>query len=154
MSKLVARVPGRMSAGIGRDMKKDVLKKFKKLFEAQKANLLFNDKVLREDFLVNQDDRYDDVDQASADMEQSLRMRLRNRETLLVRKINEALSRIEDGTFGECETCGEDIEMKRLEARPTATLCIACKEDQERLEGNTADGRRPKSLGAELTRIG
>jgi DnaK suppressor protein len=95
----------------------------------------------------------DDVDQASADMEQALRLRLRNRENLLVKKVDEALERIENGTFGECESCGEDIELRRLEARPTATFCIACKEEQEQRELNTADGRRPKSLGTELTRI-
>ena len=134
-------------------MKKDLLKKFKKAFEQQKDNLLFNDKVVREDFLSSPDDRMDDVDQASADMQQALRLRLRNRETLLLKKINEALSRIEDGTFGECESCGDDIEIRRLEARPTATLCIACKEEQEQREMNTADGRKPKSLGTELTRI-
>lgn len=134
-------------------MRKDILKKFRKKFEEQKKNLLFNDKVMREDFQVNQDDRYDDVDQATSDVEQSLRMRLRNRELLLVKKIDEAIERIDEGSFGECESCGEDIEVRRLEARPTATLCIQCKEDQERRELNSADGRKSKSLGRELTRI-
>lgn len=134
-------------------MRKDILKKFRKKFEEQKKNLLFNDKVMREDFQVNQDDRYDDVDQATSDVEQSLRMRLRNRELLLVKKIDEAIERIDEGSFGECESCQEDIEVRRLEARPTATLCIQCKEDQERRELNSADGRKSKSLGRELTRI-
>lgn len=135
-------------------MKKEVLKRFKKLFEQQKSNVLYNDKVIREDFAVNSDDRMDDVDQASADVEQALRMRLRNREMLLVKKIDDALKRIEAGTFGLCESCENDIEIKRLEARPTATLCIACKEDEERREVLTADGRRHKSLGMALPRIG
>lgn len=134
-------------------MKKEVLKRFKKLFEQQRANVLYNDKVIRDDFQVNTDDRMDDVDQASADVEQALRMRLRNREMLLLKKIDESLRRIEAGTFGMCEACENDIEIKRLEARPTATLCIACKEDEERREVNTADGRRSKSLGTTLTRM-
>ena len=134
-------------------MKKEVLKRFKKLFEQQKSNVLYNDKVIREDFHVNTDDRMDDVDQASADVEQSLRMRLRNREMLLIKKIDEALLRIEAGTFGICESCDSDIEFKRLEARPTATLCIACKEDEERRETLSADGRRHKSLGMVLPRM-
>ncbi|MGE4232556.1 MAG: TraR/DksA family transcriptional regulator [Bacteriovoracia bacterium] len=134
-------------------MKKDVLRRFKKLFEEQKANVLYNDKVLRDDFQVNTDDRLDDVDQASSEMEQSLRMRLRNREMLLIKKIDEALKRIDKGTFGVCESCENDIEIKRLEARPTATLCIACKEDEERREIHTADGRKSKSLGVALTRF-
>jgi DnaK suppressor protein len=135
-------------------MKKEVLKRFKKLFEQQKANVLYNDKVLRDDFTVSTDDRMDDVDQASSDVEQSLRMRLRNREMLLIKKIDEALKRIEDGTFGLCIACENDIEIKRLDARPTATLCIACKEDEERREVLTADGRRHKSLGSALPRMG
>ena len=135
-------------------MKKEVLKRFKKLFEQQKMNVLYNDKVLREDFAVSNDDRMDDVDQASSDVEQSLRMRLRNREMLLIRKIDEALKRIEEGSFGICSSCDNDIEIKRLEARPTATLCIACKEDEERRELLSADGRRHKSLGLSLPRIG
>ncbi|MBI3542041.1 MAG: TraR/DksA family transcriptional regulator [Deltaproteobacteria bacterium] len=135
-------------------MKKEVLKRFKKLFEQQKANVLYNDKVIRDDFAVSGDDRMDDVDQASSDVEQSLRMRLRNREMLLIKKVDEALKRIEEGTFGSCNSCENDIELKRLEARPTATLCIACKEDEERREALSADGRRHKSLGAVLPRMG
>ncbi len=49
-------------------------------------------------------------------------------------KINKALVKIDDGTFGVCEECGEEISVKRLEARPETTLCIKCKEDQEREE--------------------
>jgi DnaK suppressor protein len=79
-----------------------------------------------------------------------MRMRLRNREALFLRKIDEALRRIADGSFGECEECGDDIELKRLEARPTATMCVACKEEAERREHVHIDGHRPKSLGAKL----
>ena len=135
-------------------MKKEVLKRFKKLFEAQKTNVLYNDKIIRDDFQVSGDDRMDDIDQASSDVEQSLRMRLRNREMLLIKKVDEALRRIEENTFGLCSSCENEIEMKRLEARPTATLCISCKEDEERREVLTADGRRHKSLGATLPRMG
>lgn len=134
-------------------MKKEVLKRFKKMFEQQKANVLYNNRVLRDDFEVNTDDRMDDVDQASADAEQALRMRLRNRELLLLKKVDEALRRIDEGSFGTCSSCENDIEIKRLEARPTATLCIACKEDEERREILTADGRRHKSLGQALPRM-
>jgi DnaK suppressor protein len=133
-------------------MKKEVVKKFRKIFEAQHACILFNDRVVREDFSVCADDRYDEIDQATTDIEQSMRMRLRNRETLYIKKIDEALRRIEDGTFGECEDCGEDIELRRLEARPTATLCVSCKEEQERKEVLTAAGREHKSLGTTFSR--
>lgn len=133
-------------------MKKSVLMKFKRVFEEQRQAILYNDRVVREDFSVNEDDRYDEVDQAATDMEQSMRMRLRNRELLYLKKIEEALSRIDDGDFGECESCGVDIEVRRLEARPTATLCVGCKEEEERREGLTASGRKPKSLGETFSR--
>lgn len=132
--------------------RKDQLKKFKRIFEAQRDNLLFNDRVLRDDFSVCDDDRYDEVDQATSDVEQSMRMRLRNRETLYIKKIEDALKRIEEGTFGLCDDCGEAIESRRLEARPTATLCVACKEEEERREVLTASGRQHKSLGEGFSR--
>src|SRR3954462_11436643 len=133
-------------------MKKEITKKFKRIFEKQRGQIIFNDRVVREDFEVCPDDRYDEIDQATTDIEQSMRMRLRNREVLYIKKVDEALERIEDGTFGECEDCGEDIELKRLEARPTATLCVSCKEEQERKEVLTAAGRQHKSMGETFSR--
>lgn len=133
-------------------MNKEKMKKFKKLFESQRKSVLFNDRIVREDFGVCADDRYDEIDQATTDIEQSMRMRLRNRESLYIKKLDEALKRIEDGCFGECESCGEDIELRRLEARPTATLCVSCKEEQERKEVLTAHGRESKSLGETFSR--
>lgn len=128
-------------------MKKADLLKFKKLFESQRDGLLYNDKIIREDFSVQEEEKFDEVDQATTDTEQSMRMRLRNREIFYLKKVNESLLRIEEGDFGECENCGEDIEIKRLMARPTATLCLGCKEDEERREILTAVGRAPKSAG-------
>jgi len=132
-------------------MRKDLLKKFKKLFEEQRRNALFSNKVIHEDFGVNPDDRPDEVDQAATDIEQSMRMRLCNREVLFIKKIDEALKRIEDGVFGDCDECDDSIGEQRLRARPTATLCVACKEEQERREGLTAVGRLHKSLGETLS---
>lgn len=133
-------------------MRKDALKKFKRLFEDQKKSLLFSDRVVREDFSVNSDDRLDELDQATSDIEQSMRMRLRNREALYLKKLEEALKRIDEGTFGDCEECGEEIGHNRLLARPTATLCVSCKEEQERKEVLTASGRTSKSLGETMNR--
>ncbi|MGE0615392.1 MAG: TraR/DksA family transcriptional regulator [Bacteriovoracia bacterium] len=128
-------------------MNKVTLKKFQRIFETQRSELLYNDRVIRDDFNVNTDDRLDELDQATTDVEQSMRMRLRNRETLYIKKVDEALRRIDEGTFGECESCGEDIEFRRLQARPTATLCVSCKEEEERMEIMSAAGQRHKSLG-------
>ncbi|HSQ50405.1 MAG TPA: TraR/DksA C4-type zinc finger protein, partial [Nitrospiraceae bacterium] len=105
-------------------MRKSVVNKFKRVFEEERRQILYNDRILRPDFNVNDDDRPDEVDQAATDAEQAMRMRLRNRELLYIKKIDQALTRIEEGTFGECNSCGEDIELRRLEARPTATLCV------------------------------
>ncbi len=60
--------------------------------------------------------------------------RLRDREKFLLKKIDDAMARIENGTFGICEICEEEISVKRLEARPVTTMCIRCKEEQEKQE--------------------
>ncbi len=133
-------------------MRKETLNRFKKMFVAEKQKLLFADKVIRTEFSVNADDRFDEIDQATTDMEQSMRMRLCNRETLYLKKIDDALKRIEDGIFGLCDICEEDIGLKRLEARPTANLCVSCKEDQERREVHTAAGLVHKSQGETFSR--
>jgi len=73
-------------------------------------------------------------DQASAETERSFILRLRGRERRLLKKIDGAIERIESGTFGICEKCGSEIDIRRLEARPVTTLCIDCKIEQEEEE--------------------
>jgi DnaK suppressor protein len=80
----------------------------------------------------DQDDAPDEMDMAVAESSTSFVGRLRERETELLGKINEALARIEEGDYGECEGCGEDIGTKRLLAHPVAILCIDCKGAKER----------------------
>ena len=70
-------------------------------------------------------------DQASAEADQNFTLRLREREQKLLKKIEEAIERINEGTFGSCESCGGEISVKRLKARPVTTLCIECKTKQE-----------------------
>lgn len=70
-------------------------------------------------------------DQASAEADQNFTLRLREREQKLLKKIEEAIDRINEGTFGVCESCGGEISVKRLKARPVTTLCIECKTKQE-----------------------
>lgn len=81
----------------------------------------------------------DPNDRATQEEEFSLELRTRDRERKLVKKINEALARIETGEYGYCEACGVEIGIRRLEARPTATLCIDCK---------TLDEIREKQMSA------
>lgn len=70
-------------------------------------------------------------DQASVETDRNFELRLRGREQRLLKKIDEALERIEKDTFGICESCGDTIGLKRLEARPVTTMCINCKTEQE-----------------------
>lgn len=69
----------------------------------------------------------DPADRASQEEEFSLELRTRDRERKLIKKINDTLARIEEGDYGYCDSCGVEIGIRRLEARPTATLCIDCK---------------------------
>jgi RNA polymerase-binding transcription factor len=84
-------------------------------------------------------DSSDFVDQATLEADRSLRLRMRDRENKLAFKINQALTRIEEGTFGICEVCGEEISIKRLIARPVATYCIGCKNRMEAIEKVVGD---------------
>src|SRR4030043_1206254 len=73
-------------------------------------------------------------DQATAETERSFMLRLRGRERRLLKKIDEAIERIEGGVFGICDKCGMEIDIRRLEVRPVTTLCIECKIQQEEEE--------------------
>jgi DnaK suppressor protein len=73
-------------------------------------------------------------DQASAEIDRNFMLRLKGRERKLLKKIDEILEKIDNGTYGICEACGEEINIKRLEARPVTTMCIDCKTEQEEEE--------------------
>ncbi len=79
----------------------------------------------------------DPNDRATQESEFSLELRTRDRERKLIKKIEEALTSLESGDYGYCESCGIDIGLRRLEARPTATLCIDCKTLDEIREKQT-----------------
>ena len=79
----------------------------------------------------------DPSDRATAELEINFNFRMRERNKGLVRKIEQALEKIDNGTFGICEECEEDIPEGRLKARPVTTLCIACKRKQEADEAIT-----------------
>jgi DnaK suppressor protein len=80
----------------------------------------------------------DPNDRASQESDIALELRNRDRERKLIKKIDETLDRIESGEYGYCESCGVEIGLKRLEARPTATLCIDCKTLEELREKQIA----------------
>ena len=76
----------------------------------------------------------DPVDQASLGATREFTLRIRDRESRLIGKINQSLARIEGGTFGICDMCGEEISIQRLKARPVTNFCITCKNKMEELE--------------------
>jgi len=116
-------------------MKKKDLTRFAELLREDKARILnHTEKTKHDDMTLSTDDLADEVDLASSELNQSVTMRLRDRERSLLHKIEIALAKIDNGTFGVCDICEEDIEIKRLEARPVANLCIRCKEAQEQQE--------------------
>jgi len=114
--------------------KKD-LKKFRELLEAKRKSVLDRArKTLTEDMALDPSDLPDEMDLASSEYLQSFEFRLRGREKYHLAKLERALHKIGEGSFGICEECEEPISKKRLEARPETGLCIRCKEDQERDE--------------------
>jgi len=112
----------------------ELLKMFERLLQSQRKELLQDaERAVTE--MTGQDESFaDPADRASWESEASRDLRIRDRERKLVKKIDQALSRIADGSFGECDECGEMISVGRLKARPVTTLCIKCKDEEERKE--------------------
>jgi DnaK suppressor protein len=121
-------------------MKKRERNKFEKILLGKRKKLLTNAlQTLESDMKLDQGDLADEMDLASSEYLQSFQFRLRGRERTFLNKIDKALGKLKDGSFGTCEVCEEPIHTKRLEARPEATLCIKCKEEQEREEQQFGD---------------
>ncbi len=111
---------------------------FRKIMEALKAELLGD---IERTVHTMQDEATvfaDPNDRASQESDIALELRNRDRERKLIKKIDESIARIDNGEYGYCDSCGVEIGLKRLEARPTATLCIDCKELEERKEKQMA----------------
>ena len=104
-----------------------------------------------EKYFVKTEDRPDEVDQASTEYERAQMLRFRNRDLFYVKKLQKALDKIDSDDYGICEDCGATIKFERLLARPTAELCIACKDEAEREELGNFIGRQSKSLGKTVT---
>jgi len=110
------------------------VKEFKKLLEQQLEELL-EDAVKTASEMADEKANFPDpTDRASLESDRNFELRIRDRERKLIGKIREALQRIEDGEFGLCESCEEEIGIARLKARPVTTMCIDCKTEQERQE--------------------
>ena len=123
-----------MTAAIQAYYTEDQLKMFERLLGGQRR-VLIEEAGKKVSELTDQDESFADPgDRASWESESTRDLRIRDRERKLIEKIDEALGRIKEGTYGECDDCGELISIGRLRARPVTTLCIACKEEQEAQE--------------------
>ena len=116
-------------------MKQQELVLFRRLLQERRQEILAEaERALGS---MNGDDRVnyaDPADRASLESDRNIVLRMRDRERKLLSKIDEAVARIEYGTYGQCEECGLSIGIERLKARPVTTLCIDCKSSQEARE--------------------
>ncbi len=131
-------------------LNKKELKEIKAILLKAKEEILNNAKG-QESFCLDKEELMDPLDEASANIEAQRELRMRNREVFYLKKINKTLERIEKDGYGECEECGLHIGFVRLKARPTAELCIACKEENEMVENSS--WKRSKSLGLALNEV-
>lgn len=108
-------------------MNPDQLAHFRKILENQRAEL--GQEIDRAVHVMQEESTIfaDPADRATQESDMALELRSRDRERKLIKKIGEIITKIDEGDYGYCEKCGIEIGLKRLEARPTATLCIDCK---------------------------
>ena len=125
---------------------KEQLAEFRSLLEERRSKILAEAEEQLDAVHEESDLRMsDEVDLASAEYDQAFEHRMRDREKGLLKKVEKALRRLDEGTYDECETCGNYIGYKRLSARPEATLCIECKEEQERVESKFKKSRETET---------
>lgn len=115
-------------------MKKEDLDYFKQLLNEQLTALLNYAKYTVQGLLDVNPNMPDPLDRASFESERSTQLRIRDRESYLIHKIEAALEKLEDGSFGICELCEKDISIERLKVRPVTTYCIKCKTKMEKME--------------------
>ncbi|GBE11881.1 RNA polymerase-binding transcription factor DksA [bacterium BMS3Bbin14] len=120
-------------------MNVEQLRKFKDQLAAMKAQILSGVEETLTEMTSHSGNIPDPNDRATVESDRNFELRIRGRERKLLDKIDEAIERIEDGSYGICDGCGGEIGLKRLEARPVATYCIECKTKQEQRE--KAQGR-------------
>ncbi len=120
-------------------MKPDRIRYFRDVLTAELNKLLGEaDRTVTE--MSNAKENFPDpTDRAALESDRNFELRIRDRERKLITKIQEAIKRIDDGTFAICEECGGPISEKRLLARPVTTQCIVCKTKLERIEKRKGD---------------
>ena len=126
-------------------MEKKTLTLFKELITKKKNEVLRNS-AKKSDFLQDMIGG-DYIDTLNENADTQLNFKLQSRDRIYVNKLNEALQKIQDGTYGECTDCGAEISIKRLLARPVAEMCICCKEAAEHQEGNISYNKKSNTHG-------
>ncbi len=116
------------------EMDAEQLKYFKELLTKQLEDLLHEAEKTLSGMTDTKETFPDPTDRAALEADRNFMLRIRDRERKLILKIKDALKRIEQGEYGYCEVCGEEISEERLKARPVTTLCIECKRKQEARE--------------------
>ena len=119
-------------------MEEQDLKFFRQLLMQWMQELLNQADETVEELLDSRENLADPLDRASAESDRIRTLRMRDRESMLIKKIRQSLEDIENGEYGVCEDCGEDISIERLKARPVTSFCIRCKtkrESREKLTG-------------------
>lgn len=129
------------------------IKTLKDKLLADKERIL-NNGSSKEQYCMDKNELFDPLDEAVANVQTSQEIRFRNRETFYGKKVNKALTKIDRGEFGLCEDCDIEIGYERLLARPTAELCINCKEEAEQEENSNFFASRSKSLGKTIQELG
>ena len=127
-------------------MKKKDLEYFKTLLSERLEELLSQADNTVSGMTAQKENFPDPTDRASLEADRNFMLRIRDREHKLIKKIKKALDRIENGTFGVCDSCGEDISIKRLKARPVTTQCIDCKTKEEAQEKGRLYSRESSPL--------
>jgi DnaK suppressor protein len=115
-------------------MTKKKLDMFRGILSGRLNELVKTARVSVGDMTAAQENYADMTDQASAEIDRNFLLRIKDRERKLILKMKEAIERINDGSFGICEVCGEEIDEERLKARPVTTQCIECKTEMEEQE--------------------
>lgn len=113
--------------------RKERIEEIKKKLLKQREQIL-NDAGLTISNLPSNNNYAEIGDIATQEIDRSFLLRLRDRERKLLKKIEKTIEKIENGTYGICESCGAEIPIERLEARPVTDLCIQCKTEQEEAE--------------------
>lgn len=125
----------------------------KTMLLAEKERILNKD-TDQAHFHLDKNELSDPVDEASVNLQAATELRFRNRENFYLKKIDKALDKITTDEYGLCSECDAQITFERLNARPTAELCINCKEEQESIEKSSIFGKRSKSLGKTMSELG